>query len=241
MEISCQFFLPLEEDKKVESRYIKNFSSITEEEQYNLGKKKVLVVGAGGLGGHVLDQLVRLGFKFIRVVDFDIFSETNLNRQLFCNEKTLGLSKVTVAKKYLKKINPNAKIEIFPWHLGPENIDYLLSNIEIIFDCTDNMETKLFLEKKAIERDIPLIYGSIGGFFGYGALIYKTPLLKKFYNISKKGIETDVGNLATTVSMVSSIQVSLAIKVSFEDFSFANKLFYCDLDSFDFHWIDIKK
>lgn len=79
----------------MEKRYIKNFDSLSEFEQKIIKQKNILVIG---LGGFVLDSLGRLGVKKIKLIDFDNFDITNLNRQLLSTEKNIGLSKVLEGK-----------------------------------------------------------------------------------------------------------------------------------------------
>lgn len=71
----------------MEKRYIKNFNSLSEFEQEIIKQKTILVIGLGGLGGFILDSLARLGVKKIKLIDFDNFDITNLNRQLLSTEK----------------------------------------------------------------------------------------------------------------------------------------------------------
>ena len=66
----------------MEPRYERNFPALTEEACQILRKKRVLVVGCGGLGGHLIDMLARIGIGAMRVVDGDVFAPSNLNRQL---------------------------------------------------------------------------------------------------------------------------------------------------------------
>ena len=66
----------------MDSRYARNFPALTEAEWNILKQKRILVVGCGGLGGHIIDQLARIGIGSIRAVDGDVFEESNLNRQL---------------------------------------------------------------------------------------------------------------------------------------------------------------
>ena len=77
----------------MEARYERNIPALTAAECLALRTKRVLVVGCGGLGGHIIDQLARIGVGFLRVVDGDVFEESNLNRQLFSDVTVLGQPK----------------------------------------------------------------------------------------------------------------------------------------------------
>ena len=90
-----------------ESRYERN-GIITDDEQNRLKRTKVAIVGLGGLGGYVAEQLVRLGIGELVLVDGDVFNESNLNRQLFSTEAAIGHSKAEVANARLKAIDSEA-------------------------------------------------------------------------------------------------------------------------------------
>ena len=122
------------------NRYIKNYGElITPEDQKLLHTKTIAVLGAGGNGGFVLEYLVRLGVKKIIIFDGDNFDVTNLNRQIYCNEFTLGKNKAEIAANYLHKINSDVEIEAFPFFVGSnlkKDFD-ILSKVDFIFDCCD--------------------------------------------------------------------------------------------------------
>ena len=81
----------------MEARYARNIPALSATECEILRQKRVLVVGCGGLGGHVIDQLARIGVGSIRAVDGDVFEETNLNRQLLSSVPLLGVNKAKAA------------------------------------------------------------------------------------------------------------------------------------------------
>ena len=78
-------------------RYNRNMMALSPEECAALAGKRVAVVGCGGLGGSVIEALARIGVGFLRVIDGDVFEESNLNRQLLCTEAALGRPKAEVA------------------------------------------------------------------------------------------------------------------------------------------------
>ena len=79
----------------------------------HLKGKKVLVAGIGGVGGSCVEALARSGIGTIGIIDKDIIEPSNLNRQIFATEDTLGMSKVKAAEERLAKINPQAKIQSY--------------------------------------------------------------------------------------------------------------------------------
>ena len=87
----------------MEPRYERNIPALTEAECALLQQKRVLVVGCGGLGGHIIDQLARIGVGFLRVVDGDVFESSNLNRQLLSEAALLGVSKAKAAAGHIAR------------------------------------------------------------------------------------------------------------------------------------------
>jgi molybdopterin/thiamine biosynthesis adenylyltransferase len=92
------------------SRYERNFPAVSLEEQEMLGKKRVLVAGCGGLGGYVLEYLGRIGVGHLTAVDDDVFTDSNLNRQLLSTEETLGRPKPVCARERMAVVNPNVRV-----------------------------------------------------------------------------------------------------------------------------------
>lgn len=91
-------------------RYLRNKETLSIEDQLKLAKSRVTVVGAGGLRGHVILLLARLGTGHLGIVDDDVFDETNLNRQALCSERTIGRSKVEEAAAIVESINPGVLV-----------------------------------------------------------------------------------------------------------------------------------
>lgn len=152
---------------------------IGQEGQQRLSNARVLVVGAGGLGSPVLTYLAAAGVGYIRVVDYDHLSESNLNRQTLYNSEHLGLLKVDLAKKRLLELNPTIEIEAISQKLTTDNIDILLTDIDVVIDCVDNIATRLIINRNAVGLDIPLVEGGVEGFYGFASVITKaTPCLE---------------------------------------------------------------
>ena len=119
----------------------------------------ILIVGVGGVGAYAAEMLVRSGVGELTIVDADVVSESNLNRQLIALHSTLGKSKVEVLEKRLLDINPNLKIHSFNEFLKDERIPELLDSVrfDYVVDAIDTLSPKVFLIQHAIERKIPLI------------------------------------------------------------------------------------
>lgn len=128
----------------------KNFS--------NIQNKTILIVGLGGVGGYALEALIRSGIINIIIVDKDIIDITNLNRQIIANQKNIGKSKVEIAKKRAKSINPNINIKTHNIFLKKENIDKIINNkIDYVIDACDTIDTKKAIIEKCLKENIKLI------------------------------------------------------------------------------------
>ena len=118
----------------------------------------ILIVGVGGVGGACFEALVRMGIKRLTIVDGDVFSKSNLNRQLLCNIDNIGCSKVNEASLRAKLINHDIIVDSYEMFLNEANIDVLdYSKFDYIIDCCDTMSTKLLLIKKALQYNIRII------------------------------------------------------------------------------------
>lgn len=121
-----------------------------------ISKINVLIVGIGGVGGTALEALVRSGVKNITIIDKDVFSESNLNRQILSTRDSIGLYKVDVGINRCKSINPDVNITGLKINLDEENINEL-GNFDYIIDACDDINAKLALMQYANKNNINLI------------------------------------------------------------------------------------
>ncbi len=134
--------------------------------QYKLHNARVLCIGAGGLGCPALLYLVAAGIGSIGIVDFDVVSETNLQRQILFTTEQIGQNKALVAKDHLSKLNLDVTINAYTFELTDDNAEKLFSEYDIIIDGTDNFAAKFLINDVAVKCGKPLVYGSILGFDG---------------------------------------------------------------------------
>ena len=122
-----------------------------------LNKSKVAIFGIGGVGSFVVEGLARAGVGKFILIDHDIVSETNLNRQLIATTKTIGMLKVEVAKTRILEINPNAKVEIIKEFFMPDSKEFFNNSIDYIVDAIDTVTAKIELIQRANKLNIPII------------------------------------------------------------------------------------
>jgi sulfur-carrier protein adenylyltransferase/sulfurtransferase len=144
------------------------------EGQKKLLAAKVLVVGAGGLGCPISLYLAAAGVGTIGLVDFDTVDISNLQRQILFTTEDVGKSKVEVAAKRLKALNPDVTVNTYAVALKSDNIMDILKNYDMIIDGTDNFPTRYLTNDAAALQGKPNIYGSIFRFDGQ-LTVFKTP------------------------------------------------------------------
>ena len=124
----------------------------------NLQKKRVLLVGVGGVGGYVLESLVRSGILHITICDFDRFEETNINRQILATSVNLGNLKVEEASLRARIINPNCQITANSKKIEAQNISRLeVSSFDYVIDACDDINVKVALILECRKKMVPII------------------------------------------------------------------------------------
>ena len=123
-----------------------------------LKQAHVAVFGVGGVGGYVCEALVRSGVGAFDLIDNDVVSLTNLNRQIIATHSTLGAPKVDVMRARMLDINPDVSVRTFQRFVLPENIGaFPFSEYDYIVDAVDTVTAKIALAEAAAKHDIPVI------------------------------------------------------------------------------------
>lgn len=195
-------------------RYDRNMSALTPAENERLRGFAVCVVGCGGLGGHVIELLGRIGIGRITAVDGDVFEESNLNRQLLSDEGSLGKSKARAAKRRMGAVNSEVEVTAVEEFVTAGNCEAILSGHDLIIDALDSIEARRIIEGAAQKLRIPLVHGAIAGWLGQVSVIMPgSPAFGKLYQADAgKGVEDELGNLPFTASAVASVQAAEAVK-----------------------------
>ena len=197
-------------------RYLRNLDSISATEQQVLLGAKVAVIGCGGLGGHVLEQLARLGVGTIIAWDYDVFEEHNLNRQLLANIDLIGHKKVEAASMRIQAVNPSVNFQGIEEKFDREHGKGYLIGCQVVVDALDNIPARLGLSGICRELQIPLVHGAVEGW--YGQLTTQFPGDRVIEQIYANGETTNpkkgyISTLAFTPALVASLQVAEVIKI----------------------------
>ncbi len=148
-----------------ENRYSRQELCFNEGSTQKLKNSSVLIVGVGGLGCAVATHLTLLGIGRIYLCEFDTVSITNLNRQFLYTPENIGQSKVKIAQKKLKELNPDTQIEIFPYKFSAQS-QSTFPKVDLIMDCLDSFSSRIELVHYAKKTLTPLIHSAINGFQG---------------------------------------------------------------------------
>lgn len=185
-----------------------------EPQQELLLQSRVLVVGAGGLGSPVLQYLTAVGVGSIVVVDDDVVSLSNLQRQVLYGVDDLGKRKIDVTRSRLLSINPELK---FKGHCCRFDVKFgleIASGVDVILDCCDNYATRSAINEVSQKLSIPFIYGSVEGTRGQVALFnYKGGIgyLDLFPTAPAQRL-TPIGVLSPICGVVGSMQALECVK-----------------------------
>ncbi len=174
---------------------------IGEQNQKLLAQKKILIVGCGGLGNSIATILSCIGLKKIVLVDYDEVEIHNIHRQFQFSKKNIGEKKAEVLARKISRCN--SEIECLVGYFDERfNID-----VDLVFDATDNFETRQQIDKFAKSKNIPWIYASVDEYVGQAGVFKKT----SFDIFATKKLSTK-GQIPPMISLISSIAAMLGLK-----------------------------
>lgn len=220
----------------MEPRYSRNIPSLSEEEFLCLRDKRVLVVGCGGLGGHLVELLARIGIGNIRVVDGDVFESSNLNRQLLSLPELLGKSKAMAAADRIHSIAPATSVEAVDAFLTEKNAQRLLSGCHIVLDGLDNVPSRKVLSAACTKAGIPYVYGAVHGWVAQTAISMPGDgLIELLY--PDRILVNDKSVLSFTPALCASMQAALCVKLLTGKAVDTGTIYYYDLLNQEFEII----
>ncbi len=142
----------------MDERFSRSSRILGEQKMEKLNNSSVIIFGIGGVGGAVLEALVRGGIGTVAVVDKDVVDITNINRQIIATNENIGKKKVDAAEKRVLSINPNINFQKYDLFYLPETAEEIdLSQYDFIVDAIDNVTAKLELIERANKLNIPVV------------------------------------------------------------------------------------
>lgn len=154
------------------SRYARHLSlpEVGPEGQERLRNGSVLIVGAGGLGSPAALYLAAAGVGRIGLVDFDLVDESNLQRQVLFDTRSIGLPKLDVASDRLSALNPDVRVTAHGSRLTSQNALEILRDYDVVLDGSDNFPTRYLVNDACVFLGKPDVYGSIFRFAGQASV-----------------------------------------------------------------------
>ena len=193
--------------------FVRNIGSITVAQQLKLQKATVTVIGCGGLGGFVVEELARLGIGNLRICDPDRFSISNINRQLYAQSDTIGQYKAAVAAKRVYLLHGQTTVLPVTTRFQ-EQEEQLLAGTEVVVDCLDNVSSRRELAELCNQQQIPLVHGAVQQWYGQvGVQLAGGTLIQDLYGLHVDDSTTAPSILASTVAVIASIQVAETCKL----------------------------
>ncbi|MGB2783319.1 MAG: HesA/MoeB/ThiF family protein [Atribacterota bacterium] len=242
-EIAGKFKLPSKEieilalqDNIIPERYQRNLGVISPSEQAKLLQSKVAIIGAGGLGGTVIELLTRIGIGELIIADKDIIVDSNLNRQILSKETNLGQNKIEAAVKRVKEINSSVEITRHSVFIDSDNVKEIIEGADVAVDALDNLPSRFVLQKACRDLKIPLVHGAIAGFNGQLTTIFPEDKgLELIYgsdrDLPEHGSEVTLGAPTVTPALIASLEAQEVIKILLKRGKlFRNRLLYLDIE-----------
>ena len=188
--------------------------------QKALRDRTVAIIGLGALGSVGSDLLARAGVGRMLLIDRDIVEVSNLQRQTLYTEEDarLGLPKAVAAEQRLASVNPEVALEIHTIDLTAENIQGVLSGVDLILDGTDNFATRYLLNDYAVAKQVAFVYAGVVGTYGMlGAIVPGGACLRCTWPEPPDAAESptcrSAGVLGPAVSVIAGWAAAEAIKI----------------------------
>jgi molybdopterin/thiamine biosynthesis adenylyltransferase len=198
------------------SRYARNAACFGLEGQRLLHAARVVVVGCGGLGGHIVENLARLGFGTVVAVDPDVFDESNLNRQLLSTIAGLGKAKVEAAAERVAAINPVVRLVPVRKRLCAENADEILKGADAVADGLDSIQGRLEAADACSRLGLHFVHAGVAGWYGQAST--QPPggsTVRAIYGATAadRGAEVGLGNQAFAPAFAAAIETAELCKI----------------------------
>lgn len=171
----------------ISKRNSRTFKLVGEENFNKISSAKITIVGVGGVGAIASEMLARSGAKKLKLIDFDMYEESNLNRQIGSNYKNIGRLKVDCLREMILEFNNDIIIESIPEMLEEYNYEALLSDSDFILDMCDDLQAKKLIAEYAIQNNIKFISAmGAGNRIDISNLRYTTLDKTSYCNLAKR-------------------------------------------------------
>lgn len=215
--------------------------------QLKLRNAKACIIGLGGLGALIALKLVGMGVGYLRIVDRDVVSRSDLHRQYLYDIESVAQPKVEVALRKLSQLNPDVKIDPFPESLNSTNASEIIGGVDVVLDGLDRPEPRYLVNRTCIKLKIPYVFGAAIEAFGNLSTIVpgRTICIEcimpglKDEDLPKCGV---VGVHPSVLGVVAALQTLEAVRVLIgQEPKLLNKLLYINLRDMKFRTLNIDK
>jgi molybdopterin/thiamine biosynthesis adenylyltransferase len=181
--------------------------------QMRLKKARLGLIGMGGIGAPAALYLTGAGIGFLRLIDDDNVSLSNLQRQVLYHTDDIGRPKVECAKRHLLMLNPHTEIEANNVRLEEGNANALLDGLDLVIDGTDQFSTRLLVNQTCHSLNTALIMAAVGRYDGQVALFSRSPCYQCFVPEPPEGIDdcATIGIVGALTGIIGSAAALTAI------------------------------
>ncbi|SDB07835.1 Molybdopterin or thiamine biosynthesis adenylyltransferase [Desulfonatronum thiosulfatophilum] len=203
-------------------RYVRHFTTLTEQDQQRLHSSKICQLGLGGLGGTLLEMLARMGFGrrgegWIRTADGDVFEDSNLNRQLFCLESNIGRPKAEGAMTRIEAVNSDIDLTARQTVVMPDEMPGFIQGADIVLDALGDLPSKLALRRAAAAAGLPVVSAGVAGWTGFITTHLPNDMYSDIFQgvlAQGEGAEVSLGTLAPCVWLIAALQCREAVALA---------------------------
>ncbi|MDP3176441.1 MAG: HesA/MoeB/ThiF family protein [Spirochaetaceae bacterium] len=196
------------------ARYARNAGTFGLEGQRVFHAARVVVAGCGGLGGHLVENLARLGIGTIVAVDPECFEESNLNRQALCAVDWLGKPKVEAAAARVAAINPAVRLFPLRERLSATNARVALAGADAVADGLDSIPARLEIARACSALGIAFVHASVAGWYAQAATqMPGGETVAMIYRGAVVGDEARLGNQSFAPALAAAIQTAEICKI----------------------------
>lgn len=217
------------------------------EGQERLRSGRAAIIGMGGLGTPAAMLLARMGIGYLKLIDRDIVSRTDLHRQVLYCPDDVGLPKVEVARRELLRINPFLEVEAVAAPLMRKNALELIRGVDVVIDGLDSMRARYLLNRAVLNFGVPYVFSAAVEMFGAVSTIIpgETPCLECFYSGLRDELLprcAQVGVHPSLTLTAAAFSVSEAVKlITGKEPSLKGKLLLIDLRNLEFTTLGLRK
>lgn len=203
------------------TRYERNIMlpEVGEEGQRKLKASSAIIIGIGGLGSISSFYLAAAGIGRIALLDGDVVSLSNLQRQIIHDTQHIRVPKVISAHQRLRALNPDVEVITIQQRLTDENVDTLLSDYTLVIDGCDNHTTRFIINQHCVTKNKTYIYGAVSQFYGQASVFQAQsgPCLRCLFGAELDPTRLDArpvqGVIGSLPAIIAACQVTEAIKL----------------------------